>query len=224
MNVEFQVEDLVSKLKNTVEYSIGFLDGAKKAEPVLLDNIGKSISESLKNFIDTNARISPQTLHHVYEWYQTGSSESRLFDIDYSVSNGMISFSYRFLQSSSLASGSKEPFRDKASIMEQGLPVVIKPKSSKVLAFEEDGQAIFTSKPILVSHPGGSSVQGGFENTINEFFGSYLTQSFALSDGMFGGLSSLKTYKNNIYAGSKHGRMLGEKIGYEWVSKGGRIE
>lgn len=224
MNVEFQADDLIKKLSNMTEYSIGFLDGAKRAEPVLLDNIGKSVVESLKNFIDANARVSPETLHHVYEWYQTGSPDSRLFDIDYTASSGGLSFNYTFSQSSSMASGSKEPFYNKASIMEQGIPVVIKPKSSRVLAFEEDGETIFTSKPITISHPGGVNVQGGFKRTINSFFDSYFSQSYLMASGLFDELSNPRAYKDNLQMGSRQGRQLGVKIGYEWVAKGGKLD
>lgn len=225
INVDLDTKSFINSLNNLTEYSIGFLNGVEAAAPVIMDNLGKEIIESLKDFIDTNARVDPQTLHHVYEWYQTGSPEARLFDIEYVVrgKNGL-SFNYTFSQSSSFAKNSTVPFYDKAQIMESGTPVVIRPKSASVLSFEDNGEQIFTKKPVLISEPGGSEVQGGFERTIKSFFDSYFTQAFLMTSGVLSHLDNLKEYKDNALAGSKQGKPLGFRIGYRWATKGGRID
>lgn len=226
MIVNLDSKAFVNSLNNIVKYSEGFLEGAEAAKPVLMDNLGKSIVEVMKNFIDTNARVNPEALHHVYEWYQTGSPEARLFDIEYLVlGNNTLSFNYTFSQSTSYSNGSTEPFYDKASIMENGTPVVIRPKSKGgVLTFNDDGEQIFTKKPIVVSNPGGSQVEGGFEKTLKTFFDSYFSQSFLMSSGLLQHLDNPKEYKHNFKNGSRQGKPLGFKIGYQWVAKGGRIE
>jgi hypothetical protein len=224
INVELDTKSFINSLNNLAEYSIGFLDGVQAARPVIMDSLGKEIIEMLKDFIDTNARIDPQTLHHVYEWYQTGSPEARLFDIDYIVhGNSGLSFNYTFSQSSSFANNSNVPFYNKAQIMEKGTPVTIRPKNASVLSFEVDGEQVFTKKPIVVSSPGGEGVEGGFEQTIKTFFDSYFTQAFLVASGVLAHLDNPRAYKDNVRAGSKQGRALGLKIGYEWATKGGRI-
>jgi hypothetical protein len=224
MNVEFDFKNLVGNLNNLTQYSIGFLDGVKAAEPEILNNFGKSIIDSMKNFIDTNARIDPQILHHVYEWYQTGSPEARLFNLDYIIQgNDTLSFNYTFSQSMSYSKDSTTPFYDKANIMENGTPVIIRPKSAGVLSFQDGTEQVFTKKSIVVENPGGSGVQGGFEKTIKNFFDSYFTQSFLLSSGILDHFKDVKIYKENALAGSKEGKTLGFKIGYEWAAKGGKI-
>ena len=225
MKVSIDSKELFSELNNITQYSIGFLDGMQEARPVFMDNLGKTVIESLKNFIDSNARMNPEMLHHVYEWYQEGSPESRLFDIDYNVlGNSGLSFNYTFSQSSSYSNNSNQPFYDKARIMEQGIPVTIKPKSGGVLMFNSEGEQIFTRKPIVVSNPGGTEVQGGFEKTIKMFFDNYFSQSYVMSSGITSTFNNPITYKANFKSGSKQGKSLGFKVGYQWVAKGGKIE
>lgn len=225
INVKIDAKNLVNSLNNLTQYSIGFLNGVEAASPVIMDNLGKEIIEMLKDFIDTNARVDPDTLHHVYEWYQTGSPEARLFDIDYIVhgKNGL-SFNYTFSQSNSFSNNSNVPFYNKAQIMENGIPVTIKPRSGGVLSFNDNGEQIFTKKPIVVSSPGGEGVEGGFEQTIKTFFNSYFTQAFLMTSGVISHLNNPRAYKDHVLAGSKQGKALGFKIGYEWATKGGRID
>lgn len=225
INVELDTKGFINSLNNLTEYSIGFLNGVEAAKPVIMDSLGKEIIETLKDFIDANARVSPDTLHHVYEWYQTGSPEARLFDIDYIV-NGKdgLSFNYTFSQSSSFAKNSNVPFYDKAEIMERGISVTIRPKTASALSFEVDGEQVFTKKPIVIDNPGGSNVEGGFERTIKTFFESYFTQAFLMTSGVLEHLNNPRAYKDNVRAGSKQGKALGFKVGYQWATKGGRID
>jgi len=224
MKVTFDSKNLFNDLNNLAEYSIGFLDGVKLGENNFLDNLGHSTIQLMKNFIDSNARVQPQTLHHVYEWYQTGSPEARLFDLDYTIKSSGLSFNYSFSQSKSFANGSKEPFYDKAQIMESGIPVTIRPKNAKVLSFNDEGTQVFTKNPIIVANPGGDGVAGSFERILDEFFGTYFQQSYLYVSGVLEYLNNPIPYKTNLSTGIKQGKSVGIKVGYEWISKGGRIE
>jgi hypothetical protein len=224
VKVTFDSKNLFSDLKNLADYSIGFLDGIKLGQNNFLDNLGQSTIDSMKNFIDSNARTQPQTMHHVYEWYQTGSPEARLFDLDYFVKSSGLSFNYTFSQSRSLSKGSKEPFYNKAQIMENGIPVTIKPKNAKVLSFNDEGTQVFTKNPIIIANPGGDGVSGSFERILDEFFSTYFQQSYLYVSGVLEYLQNPITYKQNLAAGVKQGKSIGIKVGYEWISKGGRID
>ena len=225
MIVEFDITNITNKLNNIAKYSIGFLEGVEAGKEKFLDNLGQTVLESLKNFIDSNARVNPEILHHVYEWYETGSPQARLFDLEYIVNNNsLISFSYTFSQSKSYAKGSVVPFYNKAAIMEKGSPITIKPKQNGVLSFNDNGEQVFTKKPILVQNPGGQATEQGFENTLKDFFDNYFTQSFLISSGIAEHFKDIRTYKQNFASGSKQGKPLGFKVGYEWVSKGGIID
>ncbi len=206
-------------IKNILSYSNGFLEGAERAKPALLQMIGARVSEMLNNFIDSNAKVNPQALHHVYEWYQTGSPNARLFDISYQVIGGGLSISSSFTQSKSLKSGSKVPFYNKAFIMENGIPVTIVPKTK--LVFDVDGETVFTSKPVTVSNPGGQT-EGEYQRVFNLFFDVYLKQSFLNQTGIIAKLNQGKDFEAKFGSAKRGGRSLGITTGYNWMLKAGK--
>jgi len=204
-------------MKNIIDYSVGFLDGAKAGKTKFLGNLGVETIEALKLYIDSNARIDPATLHHVYEWYRVGSPDARLFDLNYTVSNIGLSFKSSFSQSKSIQDGSYEPFYNKAKIMELGSPVIIKPKRSESLRFEVDGDIVYTKNEVVVNNPGGRS-RGGFEKVFDTFFSKYFTQAFLKNSGVLQSFSNPVAYKKNIVIGSKVGRSKGLETGYRWIA------
>lgn len=205
-------------MRNIVQYSFGFLDGIQNGKKVFYKNLGIIVKEALENFIDTNARVNPQALHHVYEWYRTGSPDARLFDINYTINNSGLSFVSNFKQSSTIKDGAKTPFYDKAKIMEDGIPVRIRPKYSDALVFEDGGETIFTKGEVSVSDPGGQEVQGSFEKTMNIFFRQYFTQSFLRTSGILDAFQKPTVFKRNIRAGKNGGRPKGLSTGFAWIT------
>jgi hypothetical protein len=127
MRVVFNDRMFKKDMKNLINYSMGYLDGIQKGKKEFLDNLGKVTIEALGQYIDVNARMNTQALHHVYEWYRTGSPQARLFNLNYTVSNLGLSVNSNFKQSNSIARDSSEPFYSKARIMENGIPVTINP-------------------------------------------------------------------------------------------------
>ena len=175
----------------------------------------------LEIFIDANARSNPQALHHVYEWYKTGSPDARLFDINYTVSNVGLSFYSSFRQSNTIKEGSSAPFYNKAKIMEDGIPVTITPKKATMLVFEQDGETIFTKGPVEVMNPGGSQAQGSFERIVNIFFKQYFTQSFLKVSGLKDYFNKPVVYKKNFQKGRAYGKSVGISTGYSWIVNAG---
>ena len=208
-------------LNNIVEYSLGFIDGIKKGKTVFLNNLGMKVKDILEQFIDAAARSNPSMLHHVYEWYQTGSPNARLFDIQYTVGPMGLSTYFSFKQSQSIKQGSNVPFYNKAKIIEDGTPVVIRPVRAQALAFEENGKTIFTKGPVEVLNPGGTRAKNGFENTVNLFFNKYFTQAFLKTSGMYDYLNNPVIYKNNLNKGKKMGKSVGISTGYSWIANAG---
>jgi hypothetical protein len=45
-----------------------------------------------------------------------------------------------------------------------------------------------------------------------------------MTSGVMKHLDNPRAYKNNVAAGSIQGKSLGFKVGYEWATKGGRID
>lgn len=218
MRVSITTNSFEKDLLNVVNYSLGFLEGAQRGKKVFLDNLGRGVIFAMSQYIDVEARSNKEALHHVYEWYQTGSPTARLFDINYTVSNLGLSVRSSFKQSRTIKEDSKVPFYDKAKIMENGIPVVIKPKKNSVLRFYDAGQTVFTSKPITVRDPGGAEVQGAFERVFDEFMGKYFTQAFLRASGISEYLSNPVIYKRNLAAGAKQGRSKGVATGYRWIT------
>lgn len=111
--IKFDTKQFKKDMDNIVQYSMGFLEGVEGGKKVFLNNLGKETIEVLKQFVDTNARIDPAALQHVYEWYKSGSPDARLFDIQYTVSGLGLSVMSTFTQSSQVKNGSTEPFTTK---------------------------------------------------------------------------------------------------------------
>jgi hypothetical protein len=210
-------------MDNIVEYSFGYLDGIKIGKVEFFHNLGLNISEMLQKYIDSNARVNPQALNHIYEWYQVGSPNARLYDIKYTVSNLGLSFITNFKQSSSLKDGSNVPFYDKARIMEEGIPVTITPRNSDVLVFEAGGETVFTKNSVNVDNPGGDATTGSFEKVIDSFFTKYFTQAFLRSSGISQYLENPILYKKNLTRGKKTGRSKGLDVGYRWIANAGLL-
>jgi len=217
MIVSLDSSSLEKKLLNIVKYSVGFIDGVERGKTVFLKNLGQSVIEALALYIDSNARLNSEAMHHVYEWYRTGSPDARLFDLNYTISNLGLSVKSSFRQSNTVSQDSNTPFYNKAKIMELGVPVVIKPKK-KVLVFEEGGKTVFTRKNIKVNNPGGTEVRGSYERTFDSFFTNYFSQAFLRSSGLFDYIKKPVLYKKNIAAGAKQGRALGLQVGYTWIA------
>lgn len=218
INLKYKANDFMKDMNNLLEYTNGFLEGAQAGKKELLETIGKRTVEILDEFIDANARTNEAVLHHVYEWNESGSPSARLFDIEYTTSGGGLTFRSTFRQSLSVQNGSNTPFYDKARIMEQGIPVTIRPVRSKVLAFEDNGEQVFTKSPVTVSNPGGQAAAGGFQQTVDMFFKSYWQQSFLQATGIAEILRNPLQFKQNLPRAKAGGKAVGYDVGYRWIA------
>jgi hypothetical protein len=221
MITTFNSNQFKRDMNNIVNYSIGFIEGVQRGKTVFLKTLGMETVEVMKEFIDSNARVNPQMLHHIYEWNLTGSPDARLYDISYTVSNLGLSFKSSFSQSRSIKDGSRTPFYDKARIMENGIPVTIRPKSAQVLAFDDNGETVFTRGPVEVLNPGGTEVEGGFEKTFDMFFNRYFSQAFLRTSGIARYLENPQVYKKNMPEGKRIGKSKGLATGYRWIANAG---
>jgi hypothetical protein len=218
MRVRLNTASFEKQMLNIVEYSAGFIDGVKSGKRIFLNNLGKETIILLGQYVDSSARSNPEALHHIYEWDKTGSPSARLFDIDYTVSNLGLSLSGTFRQSSSIKSGSSVPFYNKAYIMENGVPVTIRPRKSNVLVFESNGETVFTSKEIDIDNPGGDYVEGSFERVFDQFMLQYFKQSILQASGIYSYISRPTSFKRNISAGSRLGKSKGIETGFKWIA------
>lgn len=221
IKVGMNSKKFMREMNNVVKYSTGFLDGVKSGKSLFLRNVGVQTIEILKEYVDSNARVNPEMLHHIYEWDRVGSPDARLFDFNYTVSNLGLSIMSSFRQSTTVKNGSNVPFYDKARIMEDGIPVRIVPKKADVLAFEENGEMVFTKGPVEVDNPGGTQVAGSFERVVDGFFNKYFTQAFLRTSGIGAYLENPVVFKNNLSKGKRGGRSVGVSTGYRWIANAG---
>jgi hypothetical protein len=218
ITMTMDTKEFYRDLTNILQYSEGFVEGAKAGKTVFLKGLGADLAELIKNYIDSNARVNPEMLHHVYEWHQVGQPGARLFDINYVVTGGGLSFNGTLSQSSSIKNGSNVPFYNKASIMENGIPVTIKPKKGTVLRFEQDGQEYYVRGGVNVQNPGGDLVKNGLKQVFDSFFNNPMTQSFLASSGIQKYLETPFLFKSNIAKGKRGGKAAGYETGFKWIS------
>jgi hypothetical protein len=221
IQVQFNDKKFFKDMMNFINYSEGFLEGIHKGKDVFLQGIANTAIDMFKNFVDQQARVDPGMYHHIYEWHQTGSPDSRLFDIEYSTIGGGLTFNGTLSQSQTVQNGSYVPFYNKAKIMESGTAVTIKPVKARVLAFNVDGEEVFTPNQVSVEHPGGTEVVGAFENIFDIFFKQHFTQSVLEMTGIKQYLQNSQAFKNNLRAAQTAGKAKGLEVGYNWITKAG---
>jgi hypothetical protein len=222
IRIKFDSAKFQKEMSNLTDYAVGFLEGTQRGKVELLKEVGEKTKQILGEYIDANARINPESLHHVYEWYRTGSPEARLFDLSYNAAAGSLSVNATFRQSTSIKNGSRTPFYDKASIMEKGISVRISPKNTQALAFEDNATEVFVRGQVEVSNPGGAQVAGGFQKIFSEFFEKYFTQSFMMVSGLDQRLRNPAAFVRGFRSAKTGGKNLGRQVGYRWVAgKGG---
>jgi hypothetical protein len=217
MKVVYNTKAFMKEMNNLLEYSSGFVEGVQLGKNDFLSALGATTVEVLKQYIDSNARANPDVLHHIYEWYEVGSPQARLFDIKYTVSSLGISFVGNFSQSKSIKNGSTVPFYDKANIIENGIPVVIRPNNAQALVFEENGEKVFVKSQVTVQSPGGEPAQGGFERVMDSFFTRYFTQAFLESSGILNYIRNPVAFKANLRSGKRGGKSKGLEVGKRWI-------
>jgi len=225
IQLRVDLKEFNKTFKNVVEYSHGFLQGAEISKVRFNQQLGEYALESLNKFIDSKARMSPESLHHVYEWGRVGDPSSRLFDIKVEATSANIKFSGNFLRSNSVSDNATEPFSDKASIMENKISILVEPRSSEALAFEDEGESVFVVDSIVISNPGGDSVAGSFGRTIGDFFDFYFTNTVLEQSGILKNLSKPTEYRDGFYSGaSGGGRSAGLNAGKKYMKvKGAEI-
>lgn len=153
------------------------------------DVIFDSIDKEFGQYIDAQARIKPKSLHHVYEWNKLGNSNFRLFKLKMLPSTDLsFKISYGLLESKTFVPNSgkrKHVFREKASIMEAGMPLKIAPRHSERLVFETNGYTVFMPKgaSVTVLRPGGVSVKDEFKTQYGIFFKGQLVNQAIKKSG-----------------------------------------
>ena len=161
-----------------------------KFRALFTKTIFDQINTDFGNYVDALARSKPKSLHHVYEWKKSGNKTARLFKLN-KISEDGLSFrlNYEFIPSRSMVPSSggrrRHMFANKASVMEAGKPLVIRPKNAERLVFEIDGETVFMpkGKSVTVRRPGGSGATNQFTLAHSRFFSGRLVNESIKKSG-----------------------------------------
>ncbi|MFZ9241659.1 MAG: hypothetical protein ACO295_00500 [Sediminibacterium sp.] len=206
MKVKIDGRKMQKVLNNLVDYNAGYIKEIKMSKQKIEKVMAITSINAFYQYLDGLARLHPGMLHHVYEWGEIGNPSQRLFDLDIrSTRGGATSVFAEFLQSNTVPENGTEPFYNKAQIMEDGIPVVIKEKNAQALFFESEGQEFFRLGPIVIENPGGSEVRGSFVRAFEEFYNVYFTQVYLRAIKFYKHFEKSDAYRRNIKAASKSG-------------------
>jgi len=216
IRTKIESKELQKIMNNTVRYTEGFLSGIELNRTEFNKILGGFTAESLGMYIDSKARMNPESLHHVYEWKQVGKKGARLFNINVDASKYSIKFSGNFKPSSKPASDSGQIFYNKAEVMENSIGVTVAPKNSSVLVFQDNGETVFTTNSIYIAHPGGDAVAESFGKTVEEFFNTYFVLS--ILDPLMKKLKNPAEFSKMYPQGARSGRSAGVLAGRKYFT------
>jgi hypothetical protein len=172
-----------------------------------LNAVWNRLDKNLGDYMDAKARTDRARLHHVYEWGAVGTSPGRLFRIHRRVSPNGFRVAYNFVQSRRVAPiapilrvpgptgrvvTKTAVFKNKARVMEEGTPVIVRRRTAKFLAipatsvrgYSNNRGIVFTKGPVTVRYPGGLATKAGFARTINGYFQSGLAMRELKASGV----------------------------------------
>jgi len=193
-------DSTVAQISAYVYYSahvIAKLTQNKSFQSRFTKTIFDQIQKDFGLYIDSQARVKPKSLHHVYEWKRIGQPNARLFKLRVLSQDG-ISFKlgYEFLDSKTLVPTEKgihrHVFKNKAFVMEKGIAVVVRPRFAERLVFDVPGGTIHMPKgrPVTVNRPGGKAATNQFSLAYARFFSGSLVNNSIKNSGfqkLFGG-------------------------------------
>lgn len=227
---------VITNASDTIGNAMAYVEGvAKSTRTYEVDQaVGQAVTsiaqKSLAAFIDTEARLSPKSLHHVYEWGRTGASLARLWTIKGEYKTGAIVLSSDFKQSRTyvpIKNGTtkRHKFTYKAEVMETGKPVRISAKNARALFFySKDGTPVFIprGRVITVKTPGGKEVRGAYQKTMFRFVNSSRLNSDMAKSNLFKEIERAQALAGNQMPKSvtgKSSRASFERIGETTASK-----
>lgn len=157
-----------------------------KFRQVIFAQIEKDFGE----YLDSKARTNPSQYHHVYEWKGVGDPSARLFKLKSKNQDGLsFQIGYEFKLSKTAVpsnhSQTRHVFRNKASVMEEGRPLTIRPKNAERLVFEIRGSMVFMpkGKSVTISRAGGGKTTSRFKIAYSQFFKGNLVSSSIKKSG-----------------------------------------
>lgn len=159
-------------------------------KPYFLEQVAKAaftlVGEKFVLAADRFAVQNPKKMHHVYEWKELGSPSARLFVIErVSVLNGSLIIESSFLPSrvpvpinpELLIPGKtgkyvnkRNIFRNKAEVMEKGLPISYTASSMLAFAGRNGNMFLKPGTVVNIKNPGGVATKNSFSTFMLEWY------------------------------------------------------
>lgn len=187
---QLKIEDKV--FLNQIDQKI---DAIKElTSPKVIEEIAKAAfvisGEKFMNAVDREAVRNPQAFHHVYEWGRLGSPDGRLFYLERKrILNGNLEIESNFLpsrvpvprDSARFSKGpstlsSKNIFRFKAKVMEEGRQVSFITSKVTPLSGTEDGGFVAPGTRINILNPGGIATKNAFAQFMVDWYVANLNE------------------------------------------------
>lgn len=209
----------IKVLNNVVQYTDGFVTETKAKESTIVNKLSKLSVDSFYEYLDQLARVNPGMLHHVYEWGRVGDPDSRLYELKRKLSSKSATVTADFLQSEVPSPSSDQVFYDKATIMEEGITIVVNEVNAEALFFEVDGVEYFRTGPIVIENPGGPEVRGSFVSQFEEFYNVYFDRIYLNAIRFYQYFMDAKPYEQNfgVAMRSNNANSVGRKTALSWI-------
>lgn len=158
------------KILSLTNYDMSVLNAIHR-KPANRQRIEKGAAEIVaqyfESYIDAKARSNTKSLHHIYEFDSVGQKSARLFKRQIKSTPAGAIMSYTFIKAKK-PNREGYPFPNKASIMESGEPITIRPRKKQFLQYRLDSGRFIRSSMSLVENPGGD-VAGNFNGEIKQY-------------------------------------------------------
>jgi hypothetical protein len=114
---------------------------------------------------------------------------------------------------------SDQVFYDKATVMEDGITVIVNEVNAEALFFEVDGVEYFRTGPIVIENPGGPDVRGSFLQQFEQFYNVYFDEVYLRAIRFYQYFMDAKPYEQNFAAAMRSGsaRNIGKKTALSWI-------
>lgn len=218
--IKFDGKEAKKVLDGVVAYSNGFIKETKAQQKTIVSRLASTSIEAFYDYLDTLARTNPGMLHHVYEWGSVGDPGARLVELKKRLSGQSANIDSEFITSSSVPEGGSEPFYEKASIMEEGIPITVQAVQAQAMFIQYNGEEFFRTGPIVIQNPGGEAVRGSFLRAFEEFYNTYFEQVYLRAIRYYDHFESPKGFSSNFGSAVKSGKKaegIGRATALKWV-------
>ncbi len=158
--------DIVEKIAATAKFNLELAQQLSTTQRSRIQKYGLTmLAAYFESYVDNVSRGNSYKYHHIYEFNEVGDKNSRLFVGTINGNNPVLSYSFK---QASKPSNSGYVFKNKAFVMENGIPLRIRATDSPRLVFEYKGD-MYSKTQVFVPNPGGTEVEGSFSELFYRF-------------------------------------------------------